>query len=148
MCGRYSHKLSWREIPRLAGLTSQREVQLTIRYNVAPSQKASVIRELRGERRLDELQWGLVPSWSKEANGGQTIARAETVATKPSFRAAFKQRRCLIPASGFYEWKKFDGKERKQPYHIQFASEEPMFLAGVWETWMPPTAANQSKPTR
>lgn len=135
MCGRYTRKYTWDQIQRLAG-TKTPDVQLRISYNVAPTQQAPVIRQIEGECRVDLLRWGLIPSWAKDEKiGGSLInARAETVATKPSFRSAFKARRCLVPISGFYEWRKLDDK-RKQPHYIHLASQEPMFLAGLWERW-------------
>ena len=83
------------------------------------------------------MRWGLIPSWSKDHTIGSKLinARSETVAEKPSFRSAFKRRRCIIPASGFYEWKSENGK--KQPWYISFVSGEPMAFAGLWETWIP-----------
>jgi putative SOS response-associated peptidase YedK len=108
------------------------------RYNIAPTQGVIACRlALAGEgasaRELVLLRWGLIPSWSKDPSGGAKAinARAETVAEKPAFRSAFKQRRCLIPASGFYEWKKM-GKA-KQPYFIH--GNHLLTFAGLWETW-------------
>ena len=113
------------------------QVQLPLRYNIAPTQEVAAIRILSevGTRRLDMLRWGLIPPWAKDPSiGGRMInARRETVATKPSFRSAFKHRRCLVTADGYYEWKKFDG--RKQPYYIRMQDERPFAFAGLWETW-------------
>jgi putative SOS response-associated peptidase YedK len=98
----------------------------------------AVVRELEdGERRLDLLRWGLIPSWAKDpAVGARTInARAETVAEKPSFRAAFRRRRCLVLADGYYEWRKEGSK--KQPYYIRMRDEAPFAFAGLWEYWSP-----------
>lgn len=109
------------------------------RYNAAPVQQLPVIRQrASGERVAHLLSWGLVPSWSKdEAIATKLInARGETLAEKPSFRAAFKARRCIVPASGFFEWKTEDGK--KQPYYIQPADDTLLGFAGLWERWQGP----------
>jgi len=114
------------------------------RYNIAPTQAAPVVRLARRDesgseppRELAMLRWGLVPSWAKElAVGTQMInARAETVAEKPAFRKALEKRRCIVPATGFYEWQGAPGQ--KQPYAITFP-EAPVFaFAGLWERWRP-----------
>jgi putative SOS response-associated peptidase YedK len=105
------------------------------RYNIAPTQEAPVVRVgAGGARELAMLRWGLVPSWAKELAVGTKMinARAEGVEAKPAFRAAVRERRCLIPATGFYEWKGLPG--RKQPYAITI--DRPLFaFAGLWETW-------------
>lgn len=107
------------------------------RYNIAPSQPVLAVRlePVTGERELAFLQWGLIPSWSKDSKIGSRMinARSETVAEKPSFRAAFKRRRCLIPADGFYEWQRQG--DRKQPVYIRSRDGAPFALAGLWETW-------------
>ncbi len=102
-------------------------------YNVAPSRAVPVVRAASGERRLDWLRWGLVPHWAKDARSGLINARSETAAEKPSFRQAFRQRRCLVAASGFYEWQKTG--EGKVPHYIRMADGAPMPMAGLWETW-------------
>ena len=139
MCGRYSittpveglrQLFLFEEVPNLAP-----------RYNVAPTQEVPVVR-LEGEeepnRHLRMLRWGLIPSWAKDRKiAYKTInARAETVAEKPSFRTAFRRRRCLILADGFYEWRK-EG-EAKQPYRIVMADRGPFAMAGLWESWRDP----------
>lgn len=106
------------------------------RYNVTPGQAVAVVREHDGRRRLDALQWGLVPFWAKDAGIGRRLinARLDSVAEKPAFREAWARRRCLIPASGFYEWGEAKGG-RKRPYFIR-PGDEPLFaLAGLWERW-------------
>jgi putative SOS response-associated peptidase YedK len=110
---------------------------LEARYNIAPSQPVPVVRaraDGRG-RELALMRWGLIPSWAKDISiGMHTInARAETVAEKPAFRNAFRRRRCLVPADGFYEWMKV-GKE-KQPYAIRPVDYQPLAFAGLWEYW-------------
>jgi putative SOS response-associated peptidase YedK len=136
MCGRYTHKLNWKQIHRLATLTTP-PLEFPDSFNVAPTQRAPIVREVDGQRRLDLLRWGLVPFWADDAKIGNSLinARADTAATKPAFRAAFKSRRCLVPASGFYEWQKLDDGKRKQPHYVQRADENPMFFAGLWERW-------------
>src|SRR3954470_24860891 len=110
-------------------------------WNVAPTDNLPIVRydEKAGSRTLDLMRWGLVPYWAKDIKiGFSTInAMAETVDTKPVFREAFKQRRCLVPIEAFYEWKKLGPKE-KQPYAIALADRGLMALAGLWETWRSP----------
>ena len=108
------------------------------RYNGAPGKKQWVIRQHpnTGERTLDRLWWGLMPHWCKDADGGRkpVNAKAETVATLPSFRDAYKHRRCLVPIDNFFEWKAIKGVKTKQPYAIAMKSGEPFALAGISET--------------
>jgi putative SOS response-associated peptidase YedK len=109
----------------------------TPRYNIAPTQEVLVVvRDPgRAEREARRYRWGLIPSWAKDpAIGNQLInAQAETAATKPAFRAAFRKRRCLILADGFYEWKKAD--RHKQPFRIRLSDGRPFAFAGLWERW-------------
>lgn len=110
------------------------------RYNIAPTQTIPIVRE-EGEKRCFALaHWGLIPSWAKDIKiGYHTInARAETVASKPAFRTAFKHRRCLIPADGFYEWQAVAGSKVKQPWFVVLRGCEPMAFAGLWELWHGP----------
>lgn len=123
-------------LARLLGL--REEAVCTPHYNIAPTQELLAVRKLPGSpgRDLVSLRWGLVPPWAKELSfGARTInARAETAATKPSFRSAMRSRRCLIPASGYYEWRK-EGS-RKQPFLIHPAvGKDPFVFAGLWESW-------------
>jgi putative SOS response-associated peptidase YedK len=109
------------------------------RYNIAPTQPVLAVRlDENGRRELTFFRWGLIPSWSKDMSVGSRLinARAETVTEKPSFRNAFKRRRCLIPADGFYEWQKVNGK--KQPLYIHGTDGRPLALAGLWELWQDP----------
>jgi putative SOS response-associated peptidase YedK len=107
------------------------------RYNIPPTQDIWVVRRqaIAPKRELVSMRWGLLPSWTKDPKKAPLLnnARAETVADKPSFRSAFKSRRCLIPASGFVEWKR-EGKV-KQPYYFRRPDDKPMAFAGLWETW-------------
>lgn len=109
------------------------------RFNIAPTQPVAVVPN-RGDNRLDFFQWGLIPSWAKDpAIGNRMInARAETLAEKASFRNAYRRRRCLILADGFYEWKVEVAQKRKQPVLIKMDSGEPFGFAGLWETWSSP----------
>jgi len=105
------------------------------RYNIAPSQAVLALREADGHRAATLLQWGLVPGWTKDPRSGPRPinARAETVAAKPSFRAAFRHRRCVVPASGYYEWRA--GAGGKQPYYIHPAHDACFAFAALWEHW-------------
>jgi putative SOS response-associated peptidase YedK len=131
-------------LAKLFGL--QRVGELLPRYNIAPSQLAPVIRMARGtgERTLDMLQWGLIPSWADDPKIGNRMinARAESAASKPAFRAAFKRQRCLIPVEGFFEWEKT--AKGKQPYFIHMRNGEPFTLAGLWEQWRDPQGTDVS----
>jgi putative SOS response-associated peptidase YedK len=107
-------------------------------YNVAPSNDVyAVIETPDGQRRLETFHWGLVPVWAKDIKTGLKMinARAETVATSNAYKRAFKQRRCIIPVDGFYEWQARPGEKRKQPFFIQRTDGEPLAFAGLWETW-------------
>src|SRR5579862_4970302 len=132
MCGRYTHLYKWKQLHRLMSLLSP-EVQPPMRYNVAPTQSAPVIvrDDDTGGAVLRTMQWGLIPSWAKEKAIGNSLinARAETIDTKPAFRDAFKRRRCVVPISGFYEWRAIEGQKGKQPLYITPTDEEPWFLA-------------------
>ena len=111
------------------------------RFNIAPGQFAPVIRLDDGKPRGNDLRWGLIPCWAKDAKiAFQCInARSETVAEKPAFRSAFKSRRCLVPADGFYEW--LPRSKVKLPYRFVRPAGESFVFAGIWESWQPPGAA-------
>jgi putative SOS response-associated peptidase YedK len=110
---------------------------LAPRYNIAPSQAVAVIAN-NGQQKIELFQWGLIPFWAKDPKIGNRMinARAETLAEKPSFKNAYKRRRCLVLADGFYEWKKVNGA--KTPMYIQLAGGEPFGFAGLWESWQSP----------
>jgi len=129
MCGRYTHKFTWKEIHRLLSLTTP-ELQFEHSYNVAPTQRAPVVRDLEMGRGIELAVWGLKPAWS-DGKVAPINARAENVATSPMFRSAFTSRRCVVPVSGFYEWRRVSGS--KQPWYITRADAEIMFLAGLFE---------------
>ncbi len=134
MCGRYTLKTPVNALAEWFDLDDYPS-SLTPSYNVAPTQEVAAILEEGEERKLETFRWGLIPSWAKDPSIGNKMinARAETVSEKPSFRSAFKKRRCLIVADGFYEWQKTDGG--KQPFHIKLSDSSPFAFAGLWETW-------------
>lgn len=138
MCGRYTLTQPGEVLLDL-GISDDEiedlEPPLTPRFNIAPTQDLPVVRQKDGDRHVARLRWGLVPFWAKDlAIGNQMInARSEGVADKPAFKAAFKRRRCLVPADGFYEWQKV-GKV-KQPYYLQLADHSGIAIAGLWERW-------------
>jgi putative SOS response-associated peptidase YedK len=138
MCGRYTNLFKWKQLHRLMTLTTP-PMELGERYNIAPTQSAPVVRAADvGGVCVDLLRWGLIPSWADDASigGGLINARSETVAQKPAFRAAYRGRRCVVPASGFYEWQAITAEKRKQPYYIVPAADDDLFLfAGLWERW-------------
>jgi len=141
MCGRFSLNAAEAELRRLFGYDGP-ALNLAPRYNIAPTQTTPVVTIGReGHRVLVVMRWGLIPSWAKDMTIGAKLinARADTVAEKPAFRAAFAKRRCLIPADGFYEWQAVAGKA-KQPYRIHQADGAPFAFAGLWEQWQGPEA--------
>ncbi len=134
MCGRFAFYSPAEATAALFGAATS--ASLEPRYNIAPTQDIAAVREgAEGGRELVLLRWGLVPFWAKDpAIGSRMInARAETVAEKPAYRAAYRHRRCLVLADGFYEWQR--GNDGKTPYYISLASDEPCALAGLWEQW-------------
>ena len=134
MCGRFTLKTPATELSAFfEGLNFS---GIRPRYNICPTQQVTCIRESREQNHeVVPLRWGLVPFWAKDLKIGARMinARSETVSEKPSFRAAFKKRRCLVLADGFYEWKKLS--EGKQPHFISMQSESPFAMAGLWESW-------------
>lgn len=137
MCGRFVLNETPKKLAEHFHLTGDMDFQPS--WNIAPSTKIiSVTANQEGNRGLLKMRWGLIPSWAKDASIGNklTNARGETVAEKPSFRSAFRSRRCIIPASGFYEWETENGI--KQPWYISLKSGDPMAFAGLWETWRTP----------
>jgi putative SOS response-associated peptidase YedK len=137
MCGRFALKATPDQLIRFFGLDEC--AQFPPRYNIVPGTDIAAIRlSPDGKRVLHLLRWGLVPHWAKDPGIGRRLnnARGESAAEKPSFRDAFRRRRCLVPADGFFEWKA-EGKA-KQPYYISLRSGEPLAMAGLWETWQAP----------
>ncbi len=154
MCGRFTLRTPAAELARLftdlhcPDLVSAGEGLFRPRFNIAPTQNVLAVRAAShgpGQSRFGcefvTLRWGLIPSWSKSLTGPPLFnARSETVAEKPSFRTAFRRRRCLIPADGFYEWQVLTPKQ-KQPQYITLRSGQPFAFAGLWESWQPPDGA-------
>ena len=134
MCGRF---VGFRNLEQLKQYFPIEETKCEAieNYNVAPTQQILAVAKVDGSNVLDRYHWGLVPFWAKDTTIGYKLinARSETVATKPSFRDAFKKRRCLIPADGFYEWKGKKGD--KQPVYITLPDKSPLAFAGLWEVW-------------
>jgi putative SOS response-associated peptidase YedK len=139
MCGRATYKLTWEEIVALYRLTlRQPAVNTRARYNVCPTTTIDAIVGPENKRELVRMRWGVVPSWwskpLKEMKLATFNARAETVATKPMFRSAFKRNRCLIPVSGYYEWQDTPGG--KQPWYFTARDGSPaLTIAGLWDEW-------------
>lgn len=136
MCGRYNLRTTPAQMQEFFDLFREPEGDWSPRYNIAPTQSVAAVRQSPDGRDVVWLHWGLIPFWTKDASSARPLinAKAETVAEKPSFRAAFKRRRCLIPATGFYEWKKTGGRT-KQPYHIHRPDDGLFAFAGLWERW-------------
>ncbi|MEM7051810.1 MAG: SOS response-associated peptidase [Acidobacteriota bacterium] len=144
MCGRYTLTAPGEGIADLFELPAIPE--MAARYNIAPTQNTAVVRALAsaGPRQLDMLRWGLIPYWANDLKIGSRMinARAETAATKPSFRNSLKKKRCLVVADGYYEWKK-EGAI-KQPYRIIRQGGQPFAFAGLWDLWKGPDGPVES----
>ena len=141
MCGRYTLRAPAQVIAETFGVEGDPAgVDVAPRYNIAPGQDVWVVREgsATPRRRLDRLRWGLVPAWSEKAPAAATMinARAETAAEKPAFRLPFRRRRCIVPADGFYEWKRWPSGA--QPYLIDRKDGRPFGMAGLWDRWRGP----------
>ena len=142
MCGRFLLLTSGKDVAERFDLEGPPE--LLPRYNIAPTQPVAAVRPGDTGRECVRLRWGLVPSWSRDTKVAPINARAETAADKPLFRAALRKRRCLIPASGFYEWLALAGEKRKQPYCFRPGDERPWAFAGLWERWLGPDGPVES----
>ena len=138
MCGRFTLFVDPKDLME-AFPGFEAPLEWTPRYNIAPSQPVAVIPN-DGQNKIEFFQWGLIPSWAKDPKIGNRMinARAETLAEKPSFRAAYRRRRCLVLADGFYEWRKEPGRRAKTPMYIRLRSGQPFAFAGLWETWRSP----------
>ncbi len=137
MCGRFSQS---QPADVIAQAFQVAEVPpLTPRYNIAPTQSVATVLQTpeHQNRQFRMLHWGLIPSWAKDTKMGARLinARAETVAEKPAFRSAFRQRRCLVLADGFYEWQQQESKKQKQPFYFRLSDKHPFAFAGLWECW-------------
>jgi putative SOS response-associated peptidase YedK len=141
MCGRFTQDLTWSEIQDLYELTNLAAPNLRASWNIAPTQDVGVVVREEAGPVYRTMRWGLVPIWAKELKfGAQCInARIESAAEKPAFRSAWRERRCLVPASGYYEWKAVPvagrSKPRKQPFYIARKDGLPFTFAGLWERW-------------
>jgi putative SOS response-associated peptidase YedK len=137
MCGRFTQSQSPEKVARQFGLETV--PTLPPRYNIAPTQDVPVVLETSQGRQFTQLYWGLIPSWSKDPKIGSRMinARSETVTEKPSFRTAFRKRRCLIVADGFYEWQRINGAKQAHFFYLPDAAGErsPFAFAGLWEHW-------------
>ena len=142
MCGRFLLFSDGSSLASHFGLAGFPE--LAPRYNIAPTQPVAAVRAGEAGRELVRLRWGLVTPWAKDAKVAPINARAETAAEKSMFRAALRKRRCLVPASGFYEWLALAGQKQKQPYCFRPIDERPWAFAGLWERWQGPDGPIES----
>ncbi len=136
MCGRFTLASDTKKlVETFAGFELPPE-KMGPRYNIAPSQPVAVVAN-NGQNKIEFFKWGLIPFWAKDPQIGNRMinARAETLANKPSFKNAYRRRRCLVLADGFYEWRKEPDSRSKTPMYIQLASGEPFAFAGLWESW-------------
>ncbi|WP_414541234.1 SOS response-associated peptidase [Nostoc sp. CCY0012] len=138
MCGRFTLNQSSAALAEFFQVKSI--PNLAAQYNIAPTQRVATVlhNPESGSNEFQQLRWGLIPSWAKDASMGAKLinARAETVAEKPAFRSAFKHRRCLVLADGFFEWQRQNGK--KQPFYFRLVDGQPFGFAGLWEKWRSP----------
>jgi putative SOS response-associated peptidase YedK len=139
MCGRFVSAKAPDDIARYFD-AEEPEALLERSYNVAPTNDVYAVTAEGGIRKVEAFHWGLVPSWAKDPKIGSKMinARAEGIQGKNAYRAAFKRRRCIIPADGFYEWEKIQGAKRKQPHYIHRPDGEMLAFAGLWEVWRGP----------
>jgi putative SOS response-associated peptidase YedK len=141
MCGRFASTTPPDQLAKYFGAELVEQLieadEVRANYNVAPTQGVYTVFEDGGTRRLDTFHWGLVPFWAKDPKVGNRMinARAETIAEKNSYKRPFAKRRCIIPADGFYEWKKLEGQKKKQPMYMSRVDGEPFAFAGLWEVW-------------
>ncbi|WP_255547349.1 SOS response-associated peptidase [Fictibacillus sp. 26RED30] len=135
MCGRYM--LYYEKDVIIDAFNLENEFDYDKRFNIAPSQQVLSIIKASSGNRAGYMKWGLVPSWANDPKIGNKLmnARSETVSEKPSFKNSFVQKRCLIPASGFYEWVIEEGVSKKQPYKFTLRDKKPFAFAGVWSRW-------------
>jgi len=139
MCGRFTLTADPADLQEAFYWVNFGNASITPRYNIAPTQGVAVVPN-NGQNTLDFFTWGLVPSWAKDPSIGSRMinARSETLAEKPSFRTAYKRRRCLILADGFYEWTQNPGEKAKTPMLIRMKDGKPFAFAGLWEDWQSP----------
>ena len=136
MCGRFAITLPDDAMAALFEATPANDLPQLPNYNVCPTNQVHTITSAEGTRRLRPMRWGFLPHWYKTTTGGPLLinARSETIAEKPAFKSACRERRCLIPASGFYEWTK-DKNENRLPWYIHSPSNDPIVFAGIFQTW-------------
>ena len=142
MCGRFTLALDSEGLAE-AFPDFTPPADLSARYNIAPTQGVAVVANNSGKQ-IEFFTWGLIPSWAKDPKMGNRMinARAETVAEKPSFRTAYRRRRCLILADGFYEWRKEPGRKAKVPTYIRMINDDPFAFGGLWESWHSPDGSH------
>jgi putative SOS response-associated peptidase YedK len=133
MCGRYRLTRADRLAEKFDAELSE---ELNPRYNIAPTQPVPVVRSSGSRRVIASMRWGLIPNWAKDASMSQINARSETVLEKSAFKESFERRRCLIPADGFYEWKR--RARSKQPFHFGMKDDSLFAFAGIWDRWRMP----------
>jgi len=143
LCGRFTLTASPEQLQQAIPGLNVPTAKMAARYNIAPSQPVAVVPN-DGQMKLDYFVWGLIPSWAKDPSIGNRMinARGETLAEKPSFRTAFRRRRCLILADGFFEWKQNPGSKTKTPMYIHLKSGQPFAFAGLWENWNAPDGSS------
>ena len=136
MCGRFTLRTPVEELAKFFHLPET--PRLTPRYNIAPTQPVATVLVMTGDRLFRMMRWGLVPHWAKDLSIGSRMinARSETIAEKPAFRSALRERRCLVMADGFYEWQRKG--TIKQPHYVIKKGKSPFAFAGLWERWQPP----------
>lgn len=136
MCGRFAITLPDDAMAALFEAAASNDLPPVPNYNVCPTDSIHAVTSDAGSRRLRPMRWGFVPHWAKTATEGPLLinARSETIAEKPAFRGAVRERRCLVPASGFYEWMK-DPEDKRIPFYIHAANDAPLAFAGVWQDW-------------
>jgi putative SOS response-associated peptidase YedK len=140
MCGRYTNLLTWQQIVELYRITLDTPARnIRAHYNICPTDQVEVVASSDGKRSVVPMRWGLVPFWwskpLKEMRMATFNARAETVSTKPMFRDAFKSKRCLLPASGYFEWQHVTGVKQPQPWYFTRRDGQPIAFAGLWSKW-------------
>jgi|SRR5215204_2241299 len=135
MCGRFANSAKQKQIEKEFKVGKLNKVSFESRYNIAPAQMIDAVLESDSDRILTQLKWGLIPHWAKDDSFASINARAETLTEKASFKDAFRSRRCIIPASGFYEWAK-KGTNAKQPFYFYLKDKDVFGFAGLWEEWL------------
>ena len=144
MCGRFTLQTSLNTLGEHFLFDIPADITLAPKYNIAPTHTIATLLWHQGKRHYGRMHWGLIPRWAKDNSmaGKMINARSETIREKPSFREAFKQQRCLILADGYYEWA--PDKSSKQPVYIHHRDHQPFAFAGLWETWTPPQATEDT----